>query len=193
MQVLSSGIRSNRRRREPGDDLDRGGVWVRAFLILLRKAGVQTVLELGAQPGTTRRGWPARAVGLSGGAIGQARASFGGPVHCCRHDPAASVSGRGFDTVMLNAAVHMFPDAVTHAVFAEVVARLVRAGELFVFHVNALEGPAAACPRARARAGLRGRGVRQTTHFFSELTRVNSLAGWQDLHLIPVLVPHRKT
>jgi hypothetical protein len=44
----------------------------------------------------------------------------------------------GFDAVMSNVALHMFPDRVTRAVFAE-VGRLVRAGGLFVFHVNALE------------------------------------------------------
>ena len=61
---------------------------------------------------------------------------------------------------MSNVALHMFPDVVTCAVFAQ-VARLVRAGGLFVFHVKA---------------------------YLREL-----LAGWQQVQLVPVAVPHRKT
>jgi SAM-dependent methyltransferase len=44
----------------------------------------------------------------------------------------------GFDAVMSNLAMHLFPDRVTRAVFAE-VGRLARPGGLFLFHVNALE------------------------------------------------------
>src|SRR5258708_23790003 len=46
--------------------------------------------------------------------------------------------GGSFDAVMSNVAMHMFPDGVTRAVFAE-VGRLVRPAGLFLFHVNALE------------------------------------------------------
>jgi hypothetical protein len=52
-----------------------------------------------------------------------------------------------FDPVVSNVAVHMFPDRVTRAVFAQ-VRQLVRAGGLSVFHVNSLEDPAAARPHA---------------------------------------------
>ncbi|MGD0557585.1 MAG: class I SAM-dependent methyltransferase [Streptosporangiaceae bacterium] len=45
--------------------------------------------------------------------------------------------GTGNDAVMSNVAMHMFPDDVTRAVFAQ-VGRLVRTGGLFAFHVNSL-------------------------------------------------------
>ena len=41
-----------------------------------------------------------------------------------------------FDAVMANVSLHMFPDAVTRAVFAE-IERVVRPGGLLLFHVNA--------------------------------------------------------
>src|SRR5580704_16718904 len=53
------------------------------------------------------------------------------------HD-AARLADEGFDVVMSNVAMHMFPDAVTRTLFAE-VGRVVRPGGLFAFHVNALE------------------------------------------------------
>jgi hypothetical protein len=33
----------------------------------------------------------------------------------------------------------------------------------------------------------------QTMHFFSEAYLRELLAGWQDVHLVPVPVPHRRT
>jgi SAM-dependent methyltransferase len=102
---------------------------------------------------------------------------------------------RGFDAVMSNVAMHMFPDAVTRTVFAQ-VARLVRPDGLFLFHVNALEDRPL---RARWRPARElepdyvAEESGQTMHFFSEAYLRELLEGWQQVQLVPVAVPHPKT
>jgi hypothetical protein len=96
---------------------------------------------------------------------------------------------------MSNVAMHMFSDGVTRALFAE-VGRVVRAGGLFLFHVNALEDrPLRARSRPARELGpnyvVEESG--QTMHFFSEAYLRELLAGWQEVELVPVPVPHRKT
>ena len=100
-----------------------------------------------------------------------------------------------FDAVMSNVAVHMFPDDVTRAVFAQ-VGRLVRADGLFVFHVNSLQDRplrARGLPARELEPDYVAEESGQTVHFFSEAYLRELLAGWQQVQLVPVLVPHRKT
>ena len=134
-----------RLRRESGDDLDWGGLWTEPFLAPLRAAGVRTILELGCGTGNDAarlagEGYSVTAIDLSGEAIGLARAKFGSMARFMVADITRRLpfADEGFDAVMSNVAMHMFPDGVTRSVFAE-VGRLVRAGGLFLFHVNALE------------------------------------------------------
>src|SRR5690349_16547858 len=134
-----------RRRQESGDDLDWAALWTGPFLVPLRQAGVRTILELGCGTGNdaarlAAEGYSVTAVDVSGEAIGQAEAKFGSLARLLVADitqPLAFPDG-SFDAVMSNVAIHMFPDSVTRALFAQ-VGRLVRAGGLFLFHVNALE------------------------------------------------------
>ena len=103
--------------------------------------------------------------------------------------------GGGFDAIMSNVAMHMFPDGVTRAVFAE-VGRIVRPGGLFLFHVNALEDrPLRARwqPARELEADYVAEEWGQTVHFFSEAYLRERLAGWRELHLHPVHIPHRET
>jgi SAM-dependent methyltransferase len=100
-----------------------------------------------------------------------------------------------FDAVMSNVAMHMFPDGVTRAVFAE-VGRLVRPGGLFVFHVNALEDRplrARNLPARELEPDYVAEDSGQTVHFFSEAYLRELLAGWRELQVAPVPVPHRQT
>jgi hypothetical protein len=100
-----------------------------------------------------------------------------------------------FDAVLSNVALHMFPDVVTRAVFAQ-VARLVCAGGLFVFHVNSLEDRplrARSLPARELEPDYVAEESGQTVHFFSEAYLRELLAGWQQVQLVPVAVPHRKT
>ena len=191
-----------RQRRQSGNDLDWGGLWTGPFLAPLRQAGVRTVLELGCGTGhdsarLAGEGYLVTAVDLSGEAIGQARARFGSVARFMVADMTRRLPfpDGDFDAVMSNVAMHMFPDGVTRAVFAE-VGRLVRAGGLFVFHVNALEDRPL---RARWQAARElepdyvAEESGQTMHFFSEAYLRDLLAGWQQVQLVPVAVPHPKT
>jgi SAM-dependent methyltransferase len=191
-----------RQRRERGDDLDWAGVWTRPFLVPLRAAGVRTVLELGCGTGhdaarLAGEGYAVTAVDISGEAIGQAVARFGAVARFMVADMTRRLPfpGGSFDAVMSNVAMHMFPDGVTRAVFAE-VGRVIRTGGLFVFHVNALEDrPLRArwLPARELEPDYVAEESGQTMHFFSEAYLRELLAGWQEVQLVPVPVPHRQT
>jgi len=190
------------RRRESGDDLDWGGLWTKPFLVPLREAGVRTVLELGCGTGNdaarlAEEGYSVTAIDLSGEAIGQARARFGAVARFMVADMTRPLPfpDAGFDAVMSNVAMHMFPDGVTRAVFAE-VGRLVRPRGMFAFHLNALEDRPLRARRLPARELEPDYVVEesgQTMHFFSEAYLRELLAGWRQVHLVPVSVPHHKT
>jgi SAM-dependent methyltransferase len=191
-----------RERLESGDDLDWGGLWTGPFLAPLREARVRTILELGCGTGNdaarlAAEGYSVTAIDLSGEAIDRARARFGSMATFAVADMTQRLPfpDRDFDAVMSNVAMHMFPDRVTRAVFAE-VERLVRPGGLFLFHVNSLED-----------RPLRGRWLPareletdyvveesgQTMHFFSEAYLRELLTGWRELRLEPVQIAHRET
>jgi SAM-dependent methyltransferase len=191
-----------RQRRESGRDLDWEGLWTRPFLLPLREAGVRTVLELGCGTGNDAarlagEGYPVTAIDLSGEAIEQAQARFGAMVRFVVADMTQRLpfADGGFGAVMSNVAMHMFPDGVTRAVFAE-VARLVRPGGLFLFHVNALEDrPLRARwqPARELEPDYVAEESGQTVHFFSEAYLRELLGGWRELHLVSVPIPHRET
>jgi SAM-dependent methyltransferase len=191
-----------RRRLEAGDDLDWEGLWTRPFLVPLREAGVRTVLELGCGTGNdaarlAREGYSVTAIDLSAEAIGQARARFGSLARFLVADMTQRLlfPDESFDAVMSNVAMHMFPDGVTHVLFAE-VGRLIRAGGLFVFHVNSLaDRPLRArnLPAREIEPDYVAEESGQTMHFFSGAYLRELLAGWQQVNLVPVPVPHRKT
>jgi SAM-dependent methyltransferase len=190
-----------RGRRETGD-LDWGGLWTSPFLGPLREAGVRTVLELGCGTGNdaarlAAEGFAVTATDFSSEALEQARAKYGSSVSFKVADMAQPLPfpDGGFDSVMSNVAMHMFPDSITRAVFTE-VERLVRPGGLFVFHVNSLEDRPLRAHRLPARELEPDYVVEesgQTMHFFSAAYLRELLAGWQELQLVSVLIPHRDT
>jgi|SRR5271165_6583630 len=191
-----------RQRRESGADLDWAGLWTRPFLVPLREAGVRTILELGCGTGNDAarlagEGYSVTAIDLAGEAIERARARFGSLARFLVADMAQRLPfpDGSFDAVMSNVAMHMFPDDLTRAVFAE-VGRLVRAGGLFVFHVNSLaDRPLRArnLPAREIEPDYVAEESGQTMHFFSEAYLRELLAGWQQVNLVPVPVPHRET
>jgi SAM-dependent methyltransferase len=192
----------HRQRIESGAALDWAGVWTRPFLLPLREAGVRTVLELGCGTGNdaarlASEGYLVTAVDLSGEAIAAAQAKFGSLARFLAADvtqPLPFPDG-SFDAVMSNVALHMFPDRVTREVFAQ-VGRLVRAGGLFAFHVNSLEDRplrARNLPACELEPDYVAEESGQTMHFFSEAYLRELLAGWQQVRLLPVLIPHRTT
>ena len=191
-----------RQRRESGRDLDWAGLWTGPFLLPLREAGVRTILELGCGTGNDAarlagEGYSVTAIDLSGEAIGQAQAKFGSMVRFMAADITRRLPfpDRGFDAVMSNVAAHMFPDAVTRAVFAE-VGRLVCTSGLFLFHVNALEDRplrARSLPARELEPDYVAEESGQTMHFFSEAYLRELLEGWQEVHLVALSIPHRET
>jgi SAM-dependent methyltransferase len=191
-----------RRRLESGNDLDWEGLWTEPFLVPLRQAGARTILELGCGTGNDAArladaGYSVTAVDLSSEAIGRARARNGSVARFVIADMTQRLPfpGGSFDAVMSNVAMHMFPDAVTRAVFAE-VERVVRSGGLFLFHVNALEDRplrARSLPARELEPDYVVEESGQTMHFFSEAYLRELLAGWPKLHLASVLIPDRKT
>jgi SAM-dependent methyltransferase len=191
-----------RRRLGSGNDLDWGGLWTEPFLVPLREAGVRTIVELGCGTGNdaarlAAEGYTVTAIDLSGEAVDQARARYGSMARFMVADMTQQLPfpGGSFDAVMSNVAMHMFPDHVTRAVFAE-VGRLVRPAGLFVFHVNALEDRPLRARRLPARELGPDYVVEesgQTMHFFSEAYLRELLGEWRELQLDSVPVPHRKT
>lgn len=191
-----------RQRRESGNDLDWEGRWTRPFLMPLREAGARSVLELGCGTGNDAArladaGFSVTAVDLSGEAIERARGRFGSMARFVVADMTERLPfpDGAFDAVMSNVAMHMFPDRVTRAVFAE-VGRLVRPGGLFLFHVNALEDRALRARRLPARELAPDYIVEasgQTMHFFSESYLREILGEWRDLDLASVPIPDRET
>jgi SAM-dependent methyltransferase len=192
----------HQQRQESGQDLDWGGLWTRPFLVSLRETGVRTVLELGCGTGNdaarlAREGYQVTAIDLSAEAIGRAQARFGSMARFMVADMSQRLPflDGGFDAVMSNVAMHMFPDVVTREVFAQ-VRRLVRTGGLFVFHVNALEDRPL---RARWQSARElepdyvAEESGQTMHFFSEAYLRELLGGWQELQLTSVPIPDRET
>ena len=182
-------------RRESGEDLDWGGVWTRPFLVPLRQAGIRTILELGCGTGNdaarlAAEGYSVTAIDVSSEAIGQAQAKYGSLASFLVADITQQLAfpDGGFDAVMSNVAMHMFPDSVTRVLFAQ-VGRLVRAGGLFLFHVNALEDRPLRARRLPARELEPDYVVAesgQTMHFFSEAYLRELLEGWQEVQLLSV-------
>ena len=133
-------------------------------------------------------GYQVTATDLSAEAIAVARDRFGNAVRFLVADIARPhpVQDASVDAVMSNVALHMFPDGVTRAVFAE-IGRIVRPGGLFLFHVNAIEDRPL---RARARPVVREiepdyvlEETGQTMHFFSDDYLRELLLPWRAVSL----------
>jgi SAM-dependent methyltransferase len=192
-----------RRLREAGDDLDWGGRWVTPFLDTLRENGTRTVLELGCGTGNDAarlagEGYTVTAVDVSREAIETARSKHGAVAGFRVADMTQPLpfDDCSFDVAMSNVALHMFPDAVTRAVFAE-IGRLVRPDGLLLFHINALEDRPL---RARALAVVDEpepnfivEQTGQTMHFFSEGYLRELLREWRRLDLELVEITHPET
>jgi SAM-dependent methyltransferase len=189
--------------RETGDDLDWGGRWISPFLDPLREVRAHTVLELGCGTGNDAarlagEGYTVTALDISSEAIAAARSRHGSVASFRVADMSKRLpfdDGR-FDAVMSNVALHMFPDAVTRAIFAE-IGRVVRPDGLLLFHVNALEDrplraralPVVQEPEANFVVEQTG----QTMHFFSDKYLQELLREWRRLDLELLEIAHRKT
>ncbi len=101
-----------------------------------------------------------------------------------------------FDAVMANVSLHMFPDGVTRALFAE-IERVLRPDGLLLFHVNAdSDRPL----RAKARPVERElepdyvvECAGQRVRFFSRAYLDDVLADWADVEATLVEILHEET
>jgi SAM-dependent methyltransferase len=187
---------------ERGSDLDWSGRWTAPFLPLLRAAGARDVLELGCGTGNdaarlAREGFHVIATDLSTEAVAAARQKYGGLVDVRVVDMAAGLPfpEAAFDAVMANVSLHMFTDAMTRAVFAD-VRRVLREGGLFLFHVNAHDDRPL---RERARPVLRElepdyvlEEAGQTVRFFSQTYLDDLLTGWRVAMLDHLEIAHER-
>ena len=185
---------------ERGSDLDWGGRWTAPFFPLLKAAGATDVLELGCGTGNdaarlARAGFRVVATDLSAEAVAAARQKYGDLMDVRVVDMAAGLPfpEASFDAVMANVALHMFTDAVTRAVFAD-VRRVLREGGLFVFHVNARDDRPL---RERSRPVLHElepdyvlEEAGQTVRYFSRAYLDDLLAGWRVVMLDHVEIAH---
>jgi SAM-dependent methyltransferase len=189
--------------RTAGDDLDWGEQWTWPFIPRLRAAGARRVLELGSGTGNDAArlvgsGFEVVALDFSREALDVARRKYGNQVDFRLADLAEPLpfAEASFDAVMSNVALHMFSDAVTRSVFAE-IRRVLRPGGLFLFHVNALDDRPL---RARWRAVLRElepnyvlEEVGQTVRFFPREYLLELLEGWTLIELERVEIEDRET
>jgi len=185
---------------ERGSDLDWGGRWTAPFVPLLRAADATNVLELGCGAGNdaarlARDGFHVVATDLSTEAVAVAREKYGDLVDFRVVDMAGGLPfpEASLDAVMANVALHMFTDAVTRAVFAD-VRRVLRDGGLFLFHVNAhddrpLREPARPVVR-ELEPGYVLEEAGQTVRYFSRAYLDDLLAGWQVVMLDHLEIDH---
>ena len=192
-----------RGRGAKGADLDWRGRWTAPFLPLLAEAGATEVLELGCGTGNdaarlARAGLRVVATDLSTEAVAEAQRKYGDLVTASVVDMAAGLPfpGAAFDAVMANVTLHMFTDAVTRAVFAD-IRRVLRPGGLFLFHVNADDDRPL---RERARPVRRElepdyvlEEAGQTVRYFPRAYLDDLLTGWQVVVLDHVEIPHEET
>ena len=188
---------------QSGDDLDWGDQWTAPFMEPLREAGVRSVLDLGCGSGNevfrlAQEGFEVTGLDFSEEAITRARSKSGPRAEFVVADMGKTLpfSDTSFDAVMSKVAAHMFSDSITRSLFSE-VARMLRTGGLFLFHLHSLkERPL----RARRRPSVReieenlvleedGR----TVHFFSREYLRELLSGWRTVDLEPVELRHRET
>jgi SAM-dependent methyltransferase len=170
-------------------ELDWGGRWTHAFLGPLRDAAADTVLELGCGLGhdaarLADAGYEVTALDFSGEAIERARGRYEDVATFLVHDLATPLpfADASFDAAMANVSLHMFPLATTRAVFAE-IARVVRPGGLFLFHVNATDDRPLRARRRPVARELEPDYVLETAgqrvRFFSRALLEELLTGWR--------------
>ena len=192
-----------RTRRDLGKDLDWGDQWTGAFAPILQTYQVQNVLDLGCGTGNdvlrlAQHGYTVVGLDHSREAIHQAVTKAASRAAFLVADMAVPLpfTDACFDAVMSNVAMHMFDDACTRALFAE-VRRIVRRRGVFLFHVNALEDRPL---RAKRKPPVRDIAPNyileadgKTMHFFSAAYLRALLTGWGDVSLEFVEIPNRMT
>lgn len=177
-------------------------IWLECFLGTLQEHRSQRILDLGCGSGAdaialARRGYETTGVDISPVALDLARQAQDAalPVEFVQHDVADPLpfADARYDAVVSNLTLHMFPASLAHAIVAE-VARCLRPGGLFLFHVNSIEDIpfriAQQQPAVRLGPGFYRLGKGQTMRFFSEDCCRELVSGWT-LHRLEHVVSRR--
>ncbi len=177
-------------------EIDRSSEWLAPFLPRLAATAAREVLDLGCGTGydalaLARGGFAVCGIDHSRVALEEARrlarehsltidfreGDIGLPL------PYGNAS---FDAAISNLVLHSFADAVVRAIVAD-VARCLRPGGLFLFHVNSTQDlqrrTATQPPECRLGPRLFVLAGGQTMHFFSRDDCEDLLAGWTDVRL----------
>jgi len=183
-------------KEEVGDDLNPSGWWAERWLEFIKHHPIQTIIDLGCGTGgdslvVARSGYTATGIDFSQAAIDRARrkaAEEGLPVRFQVADLAAPLpfDDAVFDATMGNVSLHLFSDAVTHQVFAEIW-RIVRSGGYVMFHVNSVQDMPYRAKRYTRVEELEPYFYRevhgQTMHFFTKAYCYELLSNWKILSL----------
>ncbi len=193
-------------KAESGADLNPDGIWAQAWLPFLTSYTVTAILDLGCGTGgdslvLAREGYTLTGIDYSREAVTRATAKAaarGLDINFVQGDMAQPLpfADRTFDMVMSNVALHMFDDATTRRIVAE-VQRIVRPTGLFCFNVNSTEDmPYRALRYQRVREiepnfWLEAHG--QTMHFFDEDYCRALFASWSIVSLDPISLQDEST
>ena len=183
-------------------DREQGHKWLDCFLPTLEKHGVSRVLDLGCGVGDdtlelARCGFEVTATDVSATAIdhaGKRATAEGLSVRFERQDAARPLEfeDAGFDAIISNLTLHMFPQQVAERIVAE-IHRCLPAGGLFLFHVNSTadipQRTRQQAPAVRLADDFYRLGEGQTMRFFSEQNCRDLVWGWTVLHLEHIRSP----
>jgi SAM-dependent methyltransferase len=188
------------RLRQAEDDLNPTGRWAASWLSFLEQSDSTRLLDLGCGTGgdclvLARHGLDVTGVDYSHEAVMRAKEkarqeSLAATFLQADIAVALPFPAGYFDAIMSNVAFHSFPDALLRSILGE-VARVLRAGGYFLFHVNSLEDmqyrPKVRIEELEPDFYLESDG--QTMHFFSDQYCRDLLQGWQILDLTHVHFP----
>jgi SAM-dependent methyltransferase len=191
---------SYQRLRHAERDLNPTGGWAASWMPILDRSSCTQVLDLGCGTGgdclaLARRGLEVTGIDYSDVAVlrAQEKARHEGLavvfLQADMTQPLPFAEGR-FDAVMSNVAFHSFPDRLLRSILNE-VARILRPGGFFLFHVNSLEDMQYR-PKERVEEiepAYYRESDGQTMHFFSEAYCRDLLQDWQILGLVHIHFP----
>ncbi len=191
------------RRFEQEGDLDWGGLWTDPFIELFRENGCHSILDLGCGTGNdvlrlAEEGFQVTGLDFSEHALNLAEPKRIQDATFIRADMVDGLPfvDKRFDAAMANVALHMFDRGTTDTVIQE-VRRILRPEGVFIFHVNSIDDRRLREKRRKPEEELDKNLIReedgQTVHFFTQTELKLLFAGWSQLQLDHLEIPHRET
>lgn len=179
--------------KQSGRDLDWDEEWTGAFIPILHQAHAHLMLDLGCGTGNdvlrlSRAGFTVVGLDYSQQALLAAHRKQAPRASFVLGDMARGLpfTTAQFDAVMANVSMHMFNDAITRRLIAD-IKRILQLNGLLLFHVNALEDRPLRAKRKPVIRELEPNYVLeadgQTMHFFSEPYLRDLFHDWSEITL----------